>query len=182
MTCIVGFVNGDGKIWMGGDSLGCIRNCVTRRADEKVFIKDKMIYGFTSSFRMGQILRYSYSRPKHEEGMGDYEYLVSIYIPELIKCFKKEKWITIKDNEATGGTFLLGYNENLYQVDSDFQVAKSLEKYDACGSGYEYALGAMQALSRLKTGVGEPLKVKMALTAAAHFCPWVGEPFTVLSL
>ena len=52
MTCIVGLKK-DYKIYIGGDTLGSNLYSKTVRMDDKVFIKDDMIFGFTSSYRMG---------------------------------------------------------------------------------------------------------------------------------
>lgn len=62
MTCIVGLVD-KGSIYMGGDSAGVAGLSVTTRADEKVFLNGPFIMGFTTSFRMGQILRYKFVPP-----------------------------------------------------------------------------------------------------------------------
>ena len=60
MTCIVGILEENGDIYMGGDSAGASGNTLKIRADEKVFINENYIMGFTSSFRMGQLLRYGF--------------------------------------------------------------------------------------------------------------------------
>lgn len=87
MTCIVGYLNG-GKVFMGGDSAGTAGYSQTIRADEKVFVKNKMIFGFTSSFRMGQLLRYSFEIPKHPKEKSDYEYLVTDFISAVKNVIK----------------------------------------------------------------------------------------------
>lgn len=63
MTCIVGMVEG-GRVWIGGDSAGVAELELTVRADEKVFTNGPYVFGFTSSFRMGQLLRYKLKPPK----------------------------------------------------------------------------------------------------------------------
>lgn len=93
MTCIVGLKHKD-KVYIGGDSLGANTAFQkTVRADEKVFQKDDMIFGFTSSFRMGQILRYSFFPPARIENITDMQYLRNIY-----SCINKNifrSWIFI---------------------------------------------------------------------------------------
>ena len=58
MTCIVGLVH-EGVVYIGGDSAGVGGMSLTVRADEKVFQNGEFLMGFTTSFRMGQLLRYS---------------------------------------------------------------------------------------------------------------------------
>ena len=103
MTCIVGFVDKD-NIYMGGDSAGSWGSELRPRKDPKVFIKDGMIYGFTSSFRMGQIIRSCFTRPEQPDGVSDYDYMCSIYIDKLSECFKEKGFIKIKDSEASVST------------------------------------------------------------------------------
>jgi hypothetical protein len=55
MTCIVGLRQG-GKVFIGGDSAGISGWDVTVRADPKVFLSGPYAMGFTSSFRLGQLL------------------------------------------------------------------------------------------------------------------------------
>src|SRR3990167_6139507 len=124
MTCIVGYVDEEKNIWMGGDSAGCTSYNIWERSDEKVFIVDKMIYGFTSSFRMGQILRYSFKRSEHLKGKSDYEYLCTVWIDKLRKVLKDKGFTHVEENEETGGQFLVGYRDTLYAIDNDFQVGK----------------------------------------------------------
>ena len=57
MTCIVGLIDGR-RVWMGGDSAGVSGLDITVRADAKVFRNGDFLIGFTSSFRMGQLLAF----------------------------------------------------------------------------------------------------------------------------
>jgi ATP-dependent protease HslVU (ClpYQ) peptidase subunit len=66
MTCIVG-VNHNGNIYIGGDSAGVAGLQLQIRSDEKVFLTGDFIMGFTTSFRMGQLLRYAFSPPEHSQ-------------------------------------------------------------------------------------------------------------------
>lgn len=179
MTCIVGLVEND-KVYIGGDSAGVARLDVCIRTDEKVFKKGDMIFGFTSSFRMGQLIRYKLKIPDHDPRVDDYEYLCSSFIDELIKCFKDNGYATINNNEVQGGVFLLGYNKKLYKVDSDFQVGKIIDSFDACGCGENFALGAFYAM---KEDVIDPeIRITSALKAAEYFSGGVRAPFNIISI
>ena len=143
MTCIVGWTNGK-NVWMGCDSAGVGGGYdLSIRSDKKIFIRDEMIYGFTSSFRMGQILRSCFSRPEQSSKKDDYDYLCSDYIDALIDCMKKKGFAKIDDGVVEGGTFLLGYKGNLYIIESDFQVGKVYLPFNSIGCGSKYALGYM---------------------------------------
>ena len=177
MTCIAGIVE-EGKIYMGADSAGVDISTykMTYRADEKIFIRNKkMLYGFTSSFRMGQLLRYSLKIPPHPDTMDDMTYLTTRFIDAVRKCLKTGGYQTKKDEVETGGCFLLGYKSNLYTIFDDYQVAKSLDPISAIGCGADFALGS------LHTSTGNPLaRLKMALEAASHWSVGVSPPFNYL--
>src|SRR5277367_6187487 len=119
MTCIIGLVD-KGDVYIGGDSAGVAGLSLTIRADEKVFGNGPFVFGFTSSFRMGQLLRYKFSPPDQTVNQGDMEYMVTSFIDSARRCFANNGF---GDKEATrGGTFLVGFNSKLYTIEGDFQV------------------------------------------------------------
>lgn len=173
MTCIVGLVD-KGNVYIGGDSAGVAGLSITIRSDEKVFANGPFIMGFTTSFRMGQLLRYKFDPPKQTVSTDDMKYMVTDFIDAVRKCFADNGF----GDKSTGGSFLVGYNGKLYSVDSDFQVGIPSLAYDTCGCGSDIALGAMYATSSKKPED----RVKIALEAAATFSGGVAPPFTMVKL
>ena len=57
MTCIVGLVD-DGKVYMGGDAASVDGYIVRTSALSKVFRNGPFLIGYSTSWRMGQILQY----------------------------------------------------------------------------------------------------------------------------
>lgn len=176
MTCIVGWIEKN-RVTVGGDSAGARGSHITIRADEKVFTKGEMIFGFTSSFRMGQLIRYVLKIPEQSQKMEDYEYMCSVFTDALIKCLQDKGFATVDDNVVKGGEFLVGYKGALYHIESDFQVGKSAKNYDACGCGERYALGALAATKYLKLEPTE--RIKRALEVATEFSSGVRPPFVI---
>ena len=129
MTCIVGLVD-DNKIYMGADSAGVDGYSLTVRKDEKVFINGDFIMGFTSSFRMGQRFRYSFTPPTHNKEIEIYRYMVSEFAESIRKLFKDHGYATIENSSESGGTFLVGYSGRLFQIGDDFQVGESILNFD----------------------------------------------------
>lgn len=168
MTCIVGLVE-KGNVYIGGDSAGVSGLSITVRADEKVFHNGPFIMGFTSSFRMGQLLRYKFSPPKQTIEQEDVKYMVTDFIDAAIKCFTENGY----GNKSNGGTFLVGYNSRLYHIDSDFQVGLQCKPYSAVGCGSDLALGSMYATE----GMDPEKRIILALEAAAQFSGGVVAPF-----
>lgn len=172
MTCIAA-IKHQGSIYMAGDSAGVAGLDICIRKDEKVFVKGDFVIGFTSSFRMGQLLRYDLTPPLHAPDLSPMAYMVSAFIPALRTCFKNGGFATTKEGVESGGCFLVGYKGRLFQIDSDFQVGESIEQFDAVGCGAPYALGAFHA-----SGEKDALtRLKMALSIAEKCSAGVRAPF-----
>ncbi len=176
MTCIAGVEHG-GKVYIGGDSAGVGGLSLSVRADEKVFVKDAYVMGFTSSFRMGNLLRYKLSVGEQASTQTDHEFMCTTFVDAVRKCFKDGGYATINNGEESGGSFLVGYRGRLYGVHSDFQVGMAAKPYDATGCGEDLALGALAA-SALK----EPkARIEQALAIAEQHSAGVRGPFVVVS-
>jgi ATP-dependent protease HslVU (ClpYQ) peptidase subunit len=177
MTCIVGIAE-NGKVYIGGDSAGVAGLDLTVRSDEKVFRNDEFLFGFTSSFRMGQLLRFSFYPPSRAEKMGDYKYLVTTFIDAVRSCLKTGGYATTKDGGEHGGTFLLGYRGKLYVVDSDYQVGSAADGFASVGCGDQVAHGSLFST----IGKSPRDRIETALNAAERFSAGVRGPFTILDV
>ena len=169
MTCIVGIAQ-NGKTYLGGDSAGVSGLDITVRKDKKVFTNGEFVMGFTSSFRMGQVLQYEFMPPEINTDDDDLmRYMVTKFIPEVRKTFKDTGY-------SRGGCFLVGVRGRLFQIDSDFQVGENIDGYAAVGCGESYAMGSL-----FTTGTDAKLKPKWrlekALEAAAKMSGGVCAPF-----
>lgn len=173
MTCIVGLVDGN-SIWMGGDSAGADGSwSLTVRADRKVFRNGPMIFGFTTSFRMGQLLRYALKVPHHEPDVDVDRYMATTFIDAVRDCLKAHGYATKKDGQESGGTFLVGYRGRLFHIADDYQVGEALDGFDACGCGSDLAKGALFASAHL----GGHDRLDLALRAAERHSAGVRGPF-----
>jgi ATP-dependent protease HslVU (ClpYQ) peptidase subunit len=178
MTCIVGLIDKN-DILIGADSAGVSGYNLSIRTDEKVFIRDHMIIGFTSSFRMGQLLRYNLNIPEYSHGIDIFEWMVTKFIPAIRECLKSGGYSEIDKNVECGGYFLIGFKKRLFEISSDFQVGEVKENYNAMGSGKEIALGALYACSK---NIKAEDKIMIALSAAEKFITSVSSPFKILRL
>jgi ATP-dependent protease HslVU (ClpYQ) peptidase subunit len=176
MTCIVGLVD-KGVVYIGGDSASVAgwTSRVTRLP--KVFRRGPFLIGYTTSFRMGQLLQHSLVVPVQKEA-DDMRFMVTSFV-ECVRQLLKERGVAkIESNAESGGQFLVGYKQRLYSVQSDFQVNEMGDRFDAVGSGCEYALGALASTRGMKP----LLRVKRALAVSAHFNMAVSPPFFIRSL
>lgn len=165
MTVIVGISDGD-RVLIAGDSAGVAGWDLTVRADHKVFQRGAMAFGFTNSFRMGQLLRYKLEIPEHPEGVDTEQYLVTLFVEAVRSCLAAGGFASKENEQETGGTFLLGYRGMIWRIESDYQVGRSDTPFDAVGCGESVARGALYAT------MGEPDIMKRARVAleAAEYC------------
>lgn len=176
MTAIVGVVH-DSQVHIGGDSAGVSGWSLTVRADSKVFINGPYVMGFTSSFRMGQLLRYALTPP---EPAGDLErFMATTFIDAVRECLKTGGWAAKENEREEGGVFLVGIAGRLFRVDSDYHVGEAVDGFDAVGCGEEVALGALYATARSR--MAPQRRIKLALEAAERFSAGVRGPFAYVT-
>ena len=180
MTVIAG-ISLDQKVWIGADSAGVAGWDLTIRADSKVFTVGPFLIGFTTSFRMGQLLEDSLVPPEHPDGMTDAKFLRTAFIKAVRACFTEGGFSTIDNNKERAGEFLLGYRGKLYSVESDFQVGEPLAGYAACGCGSQAALGSLHTTGWLNSFTPHE-RITAALDAAYAHSAGVRPPFLILKI
>ncbi|MEU7403823.1 hypothetical protein [Streptomyces sp. NPDC044948] len=177
MTAIVGLVH-EGTVFIGGDSAGVSGYGLTVRADQKVFATGPYVMGFTTSFRMGQLLRYAFEAPAPETEQLE-KFMTTAFVDGVRETLKAGGWLKKDSEQEEGGTFLVGVAGRLFVVDDDFQVGEAADEYAAVGCGDELALGALYATAKL--GMDPGPRLTTALLAAERFSAGVRGPFTLVS-
>ncbi len=177
MTCIAGLVH-DGAVYLAGDSAGCSGWNLTVRADPKVFVNGSYVMGFTTSFRMGQLLRYAFTPP--EPDTADlHRFMCTAFTDALRQCLKDGGWAEKEQERERGGIFLAGTHGRLFVIHDDYQVGEPADPFAAVGCGAALALGALPAT---EAGKMNPQKrLETALAAAERFSNGVRGPFTIVS-
>ena len=181
VTAIVGLVS-DGCVYIGGDSAGVDSGLsLAVRADAKVLRNGKYLFGFTTSFRMGQLIRHALQPPKPPRPPAQLDrFMSTTFIDAVRDCLKTGGWVRRDNEREEGGTFLVGVRGRLYSVEEDFQVGQTADGFAAVGSGAAVALGALYATAL--TPLSPKRRVKVALRAAERFNAGVRGPFVCLSL
>lgn len=174
MACIVGGIE-NGLVIIGGDSAGVSGLSIQNRTDEKVFRNGEFLIGFTSSFRMGQLLRYKFVPPQITTE-DIHRFMATDFVDGIRACLKDGGFATKNCEAEIGGTFLVGVRGRLFVIANDYQVGELAEEFAACGCGDDIALGAMFATK------GLPMKqrIEIALKAAETFSNGVRGPFVIL--
>jgi ATP-dependent protease HslVU (ClpYQ) peptidase subunit len=177
MTCIVG-VTHNSHVYLAGDSAGVAGWDLTVRADAKVFRNGPYVMGFTSSFRMGQLLRYALTPP--EPVVGDLDrFMVTTFIDAVRDCLKAGGYATRQNEVESGGNFLVGIHGRLFEVQSDYQVGEPADRYASVGCGENIAKGSLHSTEHLAL---EPhQRLTMALQAAEHLSGGVRGPYAYVS-
>jgi hypothetical protein len=168
------------KVFIGGDVQGTGWNNKVVHTQPKVFNKKGVLFGFTTSYRFGQVLEHNLQDPVVPlDANGDvYRWLISVLIPDIRRILKDNGY-------EKGGTCLIGVRGQLWEMQDDFSVLRSVCGYGSCGSGYEYAMGSMSTTMAVTPPRNEDeviAMLKRAVYVAGTFSPSVGTDCTVVSV
>ena len=188
MTAVVALIH-ENKVLLGGDSAASDEKSglIFQRVDPKVFKVGQFGIAFVDSFRMGQILQYSWTPPIYKPTTGFKnldKFMRTKFIESIKESFKEHGY----GNQAPGtedgdegGVFLIAVQGagRIFVMDTDFHIGEADVQYMAEGAGQELALGSLFSTTAIKT----PRKrVRMALEAAAKFNMSVRPPFTIIEV
>ena len=190
MTAIAGLVH-EGKVYIGCDSLSGNATYHTKRVvtNPKVFSLKApfgsphpgILIGYTTSWRMGQLLQHNLSVPAALDDSEDaMDYLVRQFTEAVRSTLKSGGYSEVNNNQESGGTFLVGYAGRLFTIQGDFAVIESAEGFDACGSGGDQVLAVLHATRSSRSKPEE--RITTALEAAAAHNMTVQGPFSVQSI
>ena len=179
MTCVIGLVHG-GKVYMAADSASGQDDSwqVRKTLLHKVFQAGEFLIGYTTSFRMGQLLQYNFHPMPQPEGQADLEYMATAFIDAVRAVMKTGGLAEIDKGVESAGSFMVGYRGSLYTVGRDYQVNQVADGFDSIGSGSSYALGAMLALADKPP----PERLLCSLECAAALCGNVCGPFIIKTI
>jgi hypothetical protein len=171
VTAVVGLVH-NGTVHLGGDSAAPQGWDLIVRADPKVFTVGPYAIGFTTSWRMGQVLRWSFKPPKPPADHLD-RFMSTTLVDAARDALKSAGWATKDKEQEEGGTWLVGVAGRLFTVYADYQVAESADCYVAVGCGAQVAHGVLYATPTLPPR----RRLQLALEAAERHSAGVRGPF-----
>ena len=157
---------------------------ILSRKEPKCFKVGQYGIAFTDSFRMGQILQYSWNPPKYtptKTNSGLDKFMRTKFVDSVKQAFKDGGYGSIgsSSDEDTGGIFIVGLEGRIFTIDEDFHVGENMVNYMAEGSGGQIALGALFATKNQKN---PKLRIKAALEAATEFNMSVAAPYTYIQV
>ncbi len=150
MTCIVGIAS-RGIVYMGADSAGSDGWAEQVVATPKLFQLGPFLIGYTTSFRMGQLLQHWIKVPGWTPGQDPVDFMVRVFVEEARRVFRERGFAKIEDNREEGGEFLVGFEGRLFNVGPGFQVLAGSAGFllPALSVG---AIGGIMALANIAPG------------------------------
>lgn len=188
MTCIIGFIDKANEcVWMGADSLGSNGYTQSIYTQPKVFHHDvfkNVVMGSTTTFRHIDLLKYSENLfPEvdfYKKKEIDHKYMVKTFIPNLINLFQNN----IKREAETdrGANFLLGANNQLFEIQPDYSVLVPERGFAVAGCGGDVAMGSLITTTKyFDDNLSPKDHILYALRAAADYCCGVSGPFVIIN-
>lgn len=164
MTIIIGLVDEYKQIHFACDS--CATDMegeqIESYKNQKIFQNDEYILGVSGSFRIMDILKFSFGTMSYSNyffeqtenikeniteefcTLKKMQFMVQVFIPDLIKCLKKNKALTNKEGVVSmDGNILVGFDGTIFCIDSDFQVGCGSHDFMVIGSASEPARGSL---------------------------------------
>lgn len=178
MTLIVGLIDQDGKTWLACDSIASDGFTFHTTKQPKVFKKGKLLMGYTSSFRLGQLLEYGLNLPARTEGQDIQSYLFGTFVDALRDCLRSGGYARNDRGEESAGNFLVVTEGRIFEVQSNYSVLERQDQYAAVGSGEYHALGVLHAAKSLNLPPLQTLRLVFEATTANVVT--VRGPFWVL--
>ena len=151
MTLIIGVdftLDKNKYLYMAGDKCGSDGFTKDLYVKPKIFKRDDLAFGYTSSFRMGQILEYakiSKDLPNWKEEKNVY----TSFVDWAKTAMKDGGYLQEDKGVAKGGNFIFYNGKTLYEVQNDFSILVPEDGLLAVGSGEYHAKAIMRTYMAL---------------------------------
>lgn len=160
---------------------------VLRDTSPKIALNGRYLLGAAGDLRAINILHHAFTPPicpPNLRGKKLDHFLTVKFIPALRECFESQGYATPDNDEkqhiAEHGSIILAViNGTIYVIDGDYSWVSDPSGVYAIGSGAQYALGALHALTPkrgLSLNTAKKIAVQ-AIAAAAKFDPHTGAPY-----
>lgn len=150
MTCAVAVRDPKrGCVVVGADSCGGRSDgdwTVHTLRNQKVFRNGPFVIGYTSSFRMGQLLQHSFKAPVPPKRGDLLGFMVRDFVEAARAVLKQGGYTRIENNAEEAGEFVCAIGRRIFVIESNLQIIESTEPFAAVGCGSSFALGALRAL------------------------------------
>ena len=188
MTCIIAYKS-DNKVYIGGDSIAATSSMKFTSVRSKVFSKNEIIFGSTTSFRMIQLLEFQVEFDDYETFAIDNDdlcisnWLITHVVENIRTTYKQFGYSTIESNVESGGDTIIAFRDKIFRLCADYSLIEVDEVCMSVGYGNEYALGACLSFDQTQkqTGFSPTQIVQKSLELTTVFCTYVQGPFHILN-
>lgn len=180
MTCIAGIIDKKGVGHLASDSLGSNGHTKSIYKNQKIFQKGEMLIGYTSSYRMGQLLEHSLTMPERKVGQTTENYMYNDFVDCVRKLFKDNGYLKIDSNVEKIGTFIIIYDGRIFKMQDDLSLLENSEDFDTCGSGEDFAQATISTLLKY-TDLDSKKILEEAINTAAKYVATVGGKVQYIS-
>lgn len=184
MTCIVGYAD-NGEVIIGGDSAATSGYNSSIISSSKVFSCGEMVIGFAGSARGGSLLKNHLSnhiRPLYDESNEDISSYMEAEFPESVRNMFAMHGHNERDAGVDSSTTqaLIGVRGRLFVLYGDYAVIEKAGKYNAIGSGQDFAMGSLFTTWDIEE-ISAQEKLEIALYSACEYTITCRPPFNFIS-
>jgi ATP-dependent protease HslVU (ClpYQ) peptidase subunit len=156
MTCIIAYKDEKNDIYLAGDKMGSNSFTGQTVKEPKVFWKGDFRIGYTTSFRMGQILKHVWTPPQRKVDQNTDSYLYVDVVNSLKRCFIDNGFGNKDKNNY--GTFIMCYEDRMIEVQDELSLLESDRNVVSVGSGTYHATASVLAFSQYEKDVKKIFK------------------------
>jgi hypothetical protein len=204
---IVAAIRYENKIFIGSDSIVLEEETSKKfvTTQPKVFELDNgLVIGFVGPWRLGQVLRYGIVSPSNEISISslklpkdrheNFEFMVKKFVPQLIQVLEAANITSLEGAlPEFEGSILVAWKNNLFLIDSIFQVFEIEDFYTAIGGADDISIGSLATFFEMNlASLPEPVLVDdeetlyknalmTALCISEKYYASVQSPFTIIS-
>jgi len=181
MTCILACIKNK-KVHMMGDKQGSNGFIYSNYSKiSKVFKNKEFLIGYTTSFRMGQLLQYNWEPPVKSSDDSEEVYLFNKVVTSILNCFKANDFGYKDKANWEGGNFLIGWRGRLFEMQPEMSLLEHTD-FTSVGSGEYHAVAAMNTLRITRTYDTDPKKfLETALLVASRCVHGVSIEYNYIS-
>lgn len=180
MTCIAGLIDKNGKGYIASDSVGSNGHNKSVYKNKKIFKKGNLLIGYTTSYRMGQLLEHNLTIPERKVGQLLDNYMYVDFVNAVRALFRDNGYLKVDNNTESGGTFLIITEGRIFKMEDDLCLLETSDNFDAVGSGQNFAQATLYILNKY-TKLTPEKQLTEAIECASRYIATVGGEVRFLS-
>lgn len=154
-------------------------NLKIKKVDGLKIIENNLWVGLCGYGRVSEFINNKFNPPQQNE--SDEKYLYD-WCKELKDQLENYNLLEEKNNIKNSESFMIVlYNNQLYEIDKNFGITQTIEKYYCLGSAEEIAMGSIYTSKYLKEMDTEE-RVKLALESCTYHDIYINDDYDIFKL